>query len=67
MSSLEQYEVWAFENNRWELIAGFFDQDLASAVAQSRGSQVKLILAKYEDGDLVAQELIAEIGNLRSS
>lgn len=67
MAQLEQYEVWAFENNRWEMIAGFFDQDVASAVAQSRGSQVKLILARYEDGDLVAQELIAEIGNLRNS
>jgi hypothetical protein len=66
MPILEQYEVWAFENNRWEMIAAFFDQDVASAVAQGRGSQVKLILAKYEDGDLVAQELIAEIGNIRN-
>jgi hypothetical protein len=66
MPILEQYEVWVFENNRWEMIAAFFDQDTASAVANSRGSRVKLIHAKYEDGQPVAQELIAEIGNLRN-
>jgi hypothetical protein len=66
MAFLEQYEVWVFQDNRWELIAAFFDQDTASAVAQSRQSRVKLIHAKYEDGHPVAQELIAEIGNIRS-
>jgi hypothetical protein len=66
MSFLEQYEVWIFENNRWELIAAFFDQDTASAVAQSRKARVKLIHAKYEDGQPVSQELIAEIGNIRN-
>ena len=67
MARLEQFEVWCFDNNRWELVAAFFDQDVAAAVAQSRKSRVRLILAKYEDGQPVAQELIAEIGDIRSS
>lgn len=66
MPHLEQFEVWVFQDNRWELIAAFFDLDTASAVARNRKTRVKLVHATYENGQPVAQETLAEIGNLRS-
>ncbi len=67
MSRFEQFEVWVFQNNRWELIAAFFDFDTASAVAANRNSRVRLIHAIYENGRVVSSDTLAEIGNIRSA
>ncbi len=67
MSRFEQFEVWIFQNNRWELIAAFFDFDTASAVAANRNSRVRLIHAIYENGRVVSSDTLAEIGNIRSA
>ena len=66
MPRLEQFEVWIFQNNRWEMIAAFFDFDTAQAVASNRKARVKLVHASYENGQMVGQETIAEIGDIRS-
>ncbi len=67
MARLEQFEVWVFQNNRWELIAAFFDFDTASAVASNRNSRVRLIHATYENGQPIDKEILAEIGQIRSA
>jgi len=67
MSRLEQFEVWIFQNDRWELLAVFYDQDTASAVASNRGIRVRLVHASYENGHPVSQETLAEIGDIRTA
>ncbi len=67
MARLEQFEVWVHQNNRWELVAAFFDFDTASAVARNRKARVKLVHATYENGQMVAQETLAEIGSIRTA
>ncbi len=67
VAELEQYEVWVFRAGRWQMIAAFFDLDLASAVASKRNSRVKIVHALYEEGRLKDTEVIAEIGNIRSA
>ncbi len=67
MARLEQFEVWVYQNNRWELVAAFFDFDTASAVARNRKARVKLVHATYENGQMVAQETLAEIGSIRTA
>lgn len=66
MPRFEQFEIWIFQNDRWELVAAFFDFDTASAVARNRKARVKLVHATYEDGRLQAQETLAEIGDIRT-
>ncbi len=67
MARLEQFEVWVYQNNRWELVAAFFDFDTASAVARNRKARVKLVHATYENGQMVSQETLAEIGSIRTA
>ncbi len=66
MPRVEQFEVWVYQQNRWELVAAFFDHDVAAEVASNRGSRVRLVHAIYEEGKPPQQETLAEIGATRN-
>jgi hypothetical protein len=67
MPRWEQYEVWAMNGEKWELVASFMEFDVANAVSKNRsgGGGVRLIHAVYEGNTLVKQDVIAEVGKTR--
>lgn len=65
MARFEQYEVWASTKGQWGLVAAFPDVDVASAVFKNRTYRQRLVHAVYEDGKLVQQDVIAEVGGTR--
>jgi len=67
MAQWEQFQIWVQKDGKWEMVAAFSDFELASAVARSRRSRMRLIHAVYEDGKLVGQDVLAELGVTRSS
>ncbi|HXZ80559.1 MAG TPA: hypothetical protein VEG30_11555 [Terriglobales bacterium] len=66
MARFQQYEIMHQTGNRWELLATFHDFALAQGLAQSRGSRVRLMRVTYEDSIPVEQEVIAEVGAIRT-
>jgi hypothetical protein len=65
MARWEQYEIWAQNGAKWEMVAAFDDFEVASAVARNRSSRMRLIHASYEDSRRVAEDVIAELGTTR--
>jgi hypothetical protein len=65
MARFEQYEVWEFNDDRWEMVASFRDLDLANAMARRRSYRVRLVRVTYEDGKTVQQEVLTDIGATR--
>lgn len=65
MARLEQFEVWASTKGTWGLVAAFLDMDIASAVFKNRTYRQRLVHAVYEDGKLVQQDVLAEVGGTR--
>ncbi len=65
MASWDQFEIWAENKGRWELVAWFVDFEVASAVFRNRTYRQRLIHAVYEDGKLSRQDVVAEVGNTR--
>ena len=65
MPRTEQYEIWALNADKWELTSSFRDFDVASAVARSRSTRVRLMHVVYEEGQVVEKQVIAEIGATR--
>jgi hypothetical protein len=65
MARFERYEVWASTKGQWGLVAAFPDQDVASAVFKNRTYRQRLVHAVYEDGKLVQQDVLAEVGGTR--
>ena len=65
MTRTEQYEIWALNGEKWELTSVFRDFDVASAVASSRSTRVRLMHVVYEDNKVVEKQVIAEIGSTR--
>ncbi len=65
MNRFEQFEVWEFNNGRWEFIASFRDFDAANVMARRRSYRVRLLHVTYEDSKPVSQEVLAEIGATR--
>jgi hypothetical protein len=61
----EQYEIWVDHHGKWEMVAGFASLDVASAVFANRTYRQRLMRAIYEDGKLVQQEVLAEVGRTR--
>ena len=61
----EQFEIWLENKGRWNLHASFQAFEPASAVFSNRTYRQKLVRAVYEDGKLVLQEVIAEVGRTR--
>ncbi|MCU1284270.1 MAG: hypothetical protein JWO13_620 [Acidobacteriales bacterium] len=50
---------------KWELVAHFNELDVASAVFKNRTYRQKLVHAVYEDGKVMQQDIIAEVGSTR--
>lgn len=68
MARWEQFEVWAQNgSNRWEMIASFTDFEIASAVARNRPSKMRLVHAVYENGKVLEQDVLAEVGATRQN
>ena len=65
MARFEQYEVWEFNNGKWQPIAAFHDFDIANVLAQRRSYRVRLIHVVYEDNKMVQQDVLSEIGATR--
>ncbi len=65
MAQLEQFEVFRFHDEKWELVAAFQDLDLASELARSRRSNVRVVRASYEDGKKVSEEILLDLGSTR--
>jgi hypothetical protein len=61
----EQYEIWVESRGKWELVAWFSSFPIASAVFAIRTYRQRLIHTTYENGQLVAQEVLAEVGRTR--
>jgi hypothetical protein len=61
----EQYEIWAATKGQWGLVAYFQDFDVATAVFRNRTYRQRLVHAVYEDGKVVQQEVLAEVGGTR--
>jgi len=66
MAKWKQYELWVQTgNSKWEIIGLFPSTELATAVANARGSRARLIEVLYDGSKMLGQEIIAEIGNTR--
>ena len=65
MPAWEQYEVWAEKGGKWGKVVSSRDFDLASTVARNYRYKVRVILAGYEDGKPVRQDILAEVGSTR--
>lgn len=65
MAHLEQFEVLQLQDQKWELVAAFRDLDLATEVARTRRSNVRVVRAGYEDGKKVSEEILLDLGSTR--
>ncbi len=65
MAKFEQFEIWEFNNGRWEFIASFKDFEIANVMARRRTYRVRLMHVVYENGKAVEQQVLTEIGATR--
>ena len=65
MARLEQFEIWVLDHGKWQMIASFREFDIASAMARTRSSRMRLIRSVYENGQPVEQQVLAELGATR--
>ena len=63
----EQFEIWQLNGKEWEMLAYFQDLDVASAMAKPRSNPIQLKRAKYDEGKLVEEEVLAEMGAMRAN
>ena len=66
VSRFQQFEVWQMNEGKWEFVSAFPEFDVAYSVAKNRKNRVRLLKVTYEDGASVEQEVIAEVGTIRS-
>jgi len=66
VSRFEQFEIWQLIGKEWERLAYFQDLDVASAMAQPRSNPIQLKRVKYDEGKLVEEEVLAEMGAVRA-
>jgi hypothetical protein len=63
MDRQEQFEIWVQQGLRkWEMLASFADPAIASALAQNRKGRTRLICVTCEQGRMVSQEMVEEVG-----
>ena len=65
MARFEQFEIWEHKEGRWDLVASFRDFDLAQAMSRNPSHRVRMMRAVYENGKLVEEEVLSEIGATR--
>jgi hypothetical protein len=66
VSRFEQFEIWQLNGKEWEMLAYFQDLDVASAMAKPRSNPIQLKRVKYDEGKLVEEEVLAEMGAMRA-
>jgi hypothetical protein len=66
MARFEQFEIWEFNDGRWNFIASFKDFDVAHAMARTRRYRVRLMQVGYDGGKAVDQQVLTEIGATRN-
>ncbi len=67
MTRWEQYEILVEKaEKKWETLGLFRDVGLATAVATQRSGRVRMVQVIYENDKMVSQEIIADLGHLRS-
>jgi hypothetical protein len=66
MARWEQFEVWVLHGARWNMVASFNDFELASTVSRNRSERMRLIHTVYENGKVVEQDILAELGTVRT-
>ena len=66
MARWEQFEIWVQNGTQWEMLASFPDFDVASAVARTRSSRMRLVHSIFEDGSRVEEQTLAELGTIRN-
>ncbi len=67
MSQIEQFEVLQMAGEHWELVAAFPALDFATEIARSRGANVRIVRATYENGKRVAEDIILDLGATRGA
>lgn len=67
MAHFEQFEIWEFNDGRWELVGAFRDFDVANVLAHRRMYRVRLMHVVYENGKAVQQDVLTEIGATRQN
>ncbi len=67
VSRFEQFEIWQLNGKEWEMLAYFQDLDVASAMAKPRSNPIQLKRTKYDEGKLVEEEVLAEMGAMRAN
>jgi len=65
MARFEQFEIWEFNQGRWEFVASFKDFDVAQAMARTRRYRVRLMQVAYDNDKAVDQQVLTEIGATR--
>ncbi len=65
MARWEQYEIHQMNGTKWELLGAFADLELAKTMARNRATRMRLVRAVYEDGKLLEQDVIADLGATR--
>lgn len=65
LDRFEQFEVWEFNRDRWELVATFRDFEVANVLAHRRQYRVRLMHVVYEGSKPVQQDILSEIGATR--
>jgi hypothetical protein len=66
MAKWKQYELWVQSaENKWEIVGIFPTTELATVVANVRGTRARLIEVLYDGSKMLGQEIIAELGNTR--
>jgi len=63
----EQYEIWVQKESKWEMLACFKDFGTAEAMTRHRSNRMRMIQITYENGKMISQESIAEIGTPRGA
>ncbi len=54
-------------HSTWEFVASFLDFDTAYAIAKNRTTRVRLLKVTYENGAVVEQEIISDVGQTRGN
>ena len=67
MARWEQYEIWAHNGAKWEIVGAFSDFEIASALARNYSKRMRLIHAVYDAGKVVEQDILMELGARRET
>jgi hypothetical protein len=66
VARFQQFEVWQLNEGRWQFVSSFPEFDVAYSIAKNRKHRVRLLKVTYENGAVLEQEVIAEVGTTRS-